>query len=120
MIKEGGMVFHLIFISFTTAAFRSFISVVVITNKCNKTLGALLIWREANPGLFMGDWPEARQLIAEHIKIRERLFEYVPFLNDNGRIELLLSLLDEKGPNPPPKQPLKPAAFFIDLFCLRR
>jgi hypothetical protein len=114
-IKEGRgmMLFHVIFISFTTAAFRSFITIVVVTNKCSKTLEALLIWRETNPDLSMGDWPEARQLILEHIKIREELFKHVPFLTDDGCIELLLSLLDEKGPNPPTKAALKTGCFFI-------
>ncbi len=68
------------------------------------TSRSLLRWRLANPDLYIGDTAYTRELVLRRIQARKRFLEAHPFINDDGFLNFLLTLLDEHGPEPPRKR----------------
>ncbi|MCH7882985.1 hypothetical protein IIA95_01050 [Patescibacteria group bacterium] len=80
---------------------------------------ALSDWRFANPNIPIGLSSEGRRLILEYTAAWQEFLKTHSYIKDNGCIELLYFLLNDKDPSPPgkgkrpPKKPQNTEANFF-------
>ena len=65
------------------------------------TAEELIRWRMANPDLYIGDVPQAGEIVLRRIAAYRRLLETHSYIKDNGHLKFLESLLSEREPPPP-------------------
>lgn len=72
-----------------------------------KTKEEFILWKEANPAVYIGLSETGKRLLHNLILSHDRYYELVPFVKDEAYRNHLMSLFDEVPPRPHKPNPTK-------------